>query len=140
MRILVAVAVVAVSCGSVPREGDECVARVCDYSTDGRILECLDGHLRAFPCNSGCRADSDGNDFCDSRGAQAGDACPPELGLLSTCGAAHDRLLCFSGIWQHLDECDVQGGDDFSLCRTDDSGLNARCLSCTKTAPALCHE
>lgn len=135
---MVLVAVLAVSCGDVPREGDKCTERVCDYAADGRILECMDGHLRAFDCNGGCRTDAAGDAYCDPRGARAGDTCPPELGLLSTCGAEHDRLLCFSGIWQHLDECGIKEGDDFSLCRTDAAGLDARCMSCTKTAPALC--
>ena len=81
MRIeMVLVAVLVVSCGDVPREGDKCTERVCDYAADGRILECMDGHLRAFDCNGGCRMDGSGAAFCDPRGATPGDTCPPELG------------------------------------------------------------
>ena len=138
MRTLLAVVAVSMfCCGNIPIEGDKCEVRECDPSSETRIMECLDGRFRSFDCAGGCRVDAKGNAFCDPRGSHVGDTCPPELGLLAACGDS-GRLLCFSGIWQQLDTCDVAAGDDFALCDTDSNGLGAVCLSCRKTAPAVC--
>lgn len=139
MRYLLAVMVVVSGCVEpMPREGDECTERVCAFDSERRILECIDGRLRAFDCNGGCRMDEAGAAFCDPRGAATGDTCPPALGFTFTCGGNGVRLMCFSGIWQEFDACEVLEGDDFAACDTDDRGIGAQCFSCGYGAPALC--
>lgn len=139
MRTRLVVAVLVSGCGGVePREGDECTDRVCALDSERRILECIDGRLRAYDCNGGCRIDTDGSAFCDPRGSVPGDTCPPELGGETTCSGTGGRLLCFSGIWQELAACEIAAGDGYSMCDTDAVGINAQCFSCGYGSPALC--